>query len=177
MASTSPGRSHNNLIQNNEVRGNADEGIHIGTGSHNNRFAHNIVADNYRENLYLLGADGNAFVGNTFGGGGVNSAYIKDSSRNLFERNTFRGKPARIISGSRDNRFVDNAFAGAGLHFSLYKRDARYPYRNRIVGGSIRDAEPCVRFTSSRDNVIEERRVREVRAAPCAVNPRRARRR
>ena len=150
------GRSHNNIVQNNEVRGNADEGIHIGTGSRNNRFANNVVADNYRENLYLLGADGNAFVGNTLGGGGVNSLYLKDSSRNVFEGNRFRGKPARIIGGSRDNRFVDNAFAGATLHFTLYKRDARYPYRNRVVGGSITDADPCVRFTSARDNVIED---------------------
>ena len=150
------GRSRNNLVQNNEVRGNADEGIHIGTGSRDNRFANNVVADNYRENLYLLGADGNAFVGNTLGGGGVNSLYLKDSSRNRFEGNTFRGKPARIIGGSHDNRFVDNAFTGAGLHFTLYRRDARYPYRNRVVGGSITDADPCLRFTSSRENVIED---------------------
>jgi parallel beta-helix repeat protein len=149
------GRSHNNIVENNDVRGNADEGIHVGAGSHNNRFANNTVADNYRENLYVLGADGNVFVKNTLGGGGVNSLYFKDSSRNLFEGNTFRGKPARIIGASRDNRFVDNTFAGAGLHFTMYRRDARYPYRNLVVGGRIADVTPCVRFTNSRDNVVD----------------------
>ena len=169
------GRSRNNIVQNNEVRGNADEGIHIGTGSRDNRFANNVVADNYRENLYLLGADGNAFVGNTLGGGGVNSLYLKDSNRNLFEGNTFRGKPARIIGGSRDNRFVDNTFAGAGLHFTLYRRDARYPFRNRVVGGSIgrRPVHSLHEQPGQRDQGTSRS---ESARWPSAANRRRARR-
>ena len=63
------GGSHNNVLENNRVHGNADEGIHIGTGSHKNRFVGNTSADNYRENLYLLLANGNVFVRNTLGPG------------------------------------------------------------------------------------------------------------
>jgi parallel beta-helix repeat protein len=58
------------VLENNRVHGNADEGIHIGTGSYKNRFAGNTSADNYRENLYLLLANGNVFVRNTLGPGG-----------------------------------------------------------------------------------------------------------
>ena len=150
------GKSHNNLIENNQVRGSADEGIHIGAGSHQNRLVGNVVTDNYRENLYLLDANGNVFLRNTFGGGGVNSLYLKDSSRNLFEGNTFRGKPARVIGGAHDNQFVNNTFLEGGLHFTFHRRSARYPYKNRVSGGTISDAEACLRFTSSRDNVVED---------------------
>jgi parallel beta-helix repeat protein len=150
------GGSHDNLFESNRVRGNADEGIHIGAGSHRNQLVGNVVADNYRENLYLLGADRNAFMRNTFGGGGVNSLYLKDSVANRFEDNTFLGKTARVIGDARDNQFVNNTFTGAGLHFIFYKGSSRYPSKNRVAGGTITDAEECLRFTSSRDNVVED---------------------
>jgi parallel beta-helix repeat protein len=149
------GGSHNNVIEENRVRGNADEGIHIGSGSHKNRLVGNVIADNHRENLYVLGADGNVFVRNTVGGGGVNSLYLKDSSRNLFEGNTFLGKTGRVIGDARDNQFVNNTFSGAGLHFTFYKGSSRYPHKNRVAGGTITEAENCLRFTSSRDNVVD----------------------
>ena len=97
----------------------------------------NTSADNYRENLYLLLANGNVFVRNTLGPGGVNSLYLKDSGGNLFEGNTFRGNTARIVGDARDNQFVDNTFSGAGLHFQPYKGTARSPSNNRVTGGAI----------------------------------------
>jgi parallel beta-helix repeat protein len=149
------GASHNNILENNRVHGNADEGIHIGTGSHKNRFTGNTSADNYRENLYLLSADGNVFVRNTWGPGGVNSLYLKDSSGNLFDDNTFRGHTARIVGDARDNQFINNTFTGAALHFQPYKGTTRSPSNNRVTGGAITDTPECIRFTSSRGNVVD----------------------
>ena len=150
------GGSHNNVLENNRVHGNADEGIHIGTGSYKNRFAGNTSADNYRENLYLLLANSNVFVRNTLGPGGINSLYLKDSGGNRFEGNTFRGNTARIVGDARDNQFINNTFSGTGLHFQPYKGTARSPSNNRVTGGAITDARECIRFTSTRGNVVED---------------------
>lgn len=150
------GGSHDNVIENNRVHDNADEGIHIGTGSFKNRFAGNTSTNNHRENLYLLLANGNVFVRNTLGPGGINSLYLKDSIGNVFERNTFRGSTARIVGEARDNQFIDNTFSGAGLHFMPYKGTPRSPSNNRVAGGAITDARECIRFTSTRGNVVED---------------------
>jgi len=150
------GGSHDNVLENNRVQRNADEGIHIGTGSYKNRFAGNTSANNYRENLYLLLANRNVFVRNTLGPGGMNSLYLKDSGGNLFEGNTFRGNTARIVGDARDNQFINNTFSGAGLHFLPYKGTARSPSNNRVAGGAISDTGECVRFTSTRGNVVED---------------------
>ena len=166
------GGSHNNIFQANRVERNADEGIHVGTGSHKNRFVDNTSRDNHREALYLLAADGNVFIGNTLGGGGVNSLYLKDSSSNLFERNTFVARTARIIGTARDNRFIDNTFSGAGLHFAPYKGDpSRAPTNNVVIGGSITGTRECVRFTSSRGNVVADAAFGDCRTAVRAESP------
>lgn len=163
--------SHNNIFEGNQVEGNADEGIHVGTGSHKNRFVENVSRDNHREALYLLAADGNVFLRNTLGGG-VNSLYLKDSSGNLFEGNTFVGRTARIIGASRDNQFVDNSFSGAGLHFAPYKGNpARAPSNNRVTGGEITKAQDCLRFTSSRGNVVTDTTFADCRTAVRGESP------
>jgi len=148
------GASHDNVFEGNQVRGNADEGVHVGRGSHKNRLVGNVIADNYRENLYVLDADRGVFLRNTLGGGGVNSLYLKDSSFNHFEGNTFLGRTARIIGDAHDNVFVGNTFSGAGLHFLPYKGLARHPSNNRVTGGTITEAEDCLRFTSSSGNLV-----------------------
>jgi len=149
------GGSTNNILQGNTVQGNADEGIHIGRGSHRNRLTENVVTDNHRESLYLLAADGGVFLRNTLGGTGVNSLYLKDSSSNYFEGNAFVGKTARIIGDSHDNQFVGNTFSGAGLHIQSYKETPnRRPANNRVTGGVIKGPAECVRFTSTSGNVV-----------------------
>jgi parallel beta-helix repeat protein len=149
--------SANNLFEGNRVQGNADEGIHIGPGSHKNRLVANVLSDNHRENLYVLSADGGVFVRNTFGGGGINSLYLKDASGNRFEGNTFVGRTARVVGHARDNEFVNNTFSGTGLHFTAYKGDPRRaPGGNRVTGGSIAAPAECVRFTASGGNVIAD---------------------
>jgi parallel beta-helix repeat protein len=146
-----------NILEGNTVRRNADEGIHIGTGSHRNRFVANVVTDNYRENIYALAAHGGVFLRNTAGGRSVNSVYLKDSSDNHLEGNTFTSATARIIGDARDNRLVGNTFTGTGLHVQPYRGQAgRSPTGTRVTGGSITGADICLRFTSSRDSTVTD---------------------
>src|SRR5262249_14138572 len=146
------GASTDNLIEKNQVHGNADEGIHVGRGSNKNRLVANVSSDNYRENLYVLAAHSGVFQRNTLGGGGINSLYLKDSSFNRFEGNTFVGKTARIIGNARDNVFVGNTFSSAGVHFTEYKeKPPRHPTGNRVTGGGSSHAHEGIRFTNTTD--------------------------
>jgi parallel beta-helix repeat protein len=159
------GESKDNLLQGNTVQGNADEGIHVGRGSGGNKLTANVVTDNHRENLYVLAADGGVFLRNTLGGSGVNSLYLKDSSGNRFESNTFTAKTVRIIGDSHDNEFIGNTFSGAGVHFLPYAKDSRgqAPTNNRISGGVIQGVKECVRFTSTSGNVISDTTLKDCR--------------
>ena len=151
--------SKNNALQWNIVQRNADEGIHIGSGGHNNWLADNVVTDNYREDLYSLASNGGVFLGNTVGGPGTgnNSLYLKDSSFSYLERNTFLHKTARIVGDAHDNQFFNNTFSGAGLHFQYYRGvPNRAPTNNRVTGGSITGVQDCLRFTSSAGNVVTD---------------------
>ena len=64
------------------------------------------------------------------------------------------------MGDARDNQFTNNTFTGAGLHFQPYKGTARSPSNNRVTGGAITDAPECVRFTSTRGNVVDGHRAR-----------------
>ncbi len=150
------GGSTGNTLHGNSVRGNADEGVHIGLGSHGNRLTDNVLTDNFRENLYLLGANDGVFLRNTVGGTGSNSLYLKDSNGNLFEGNRFVSSPARVVGDSRQNHFVGNTFAESALEFRYYHADPpRRPADNRVTGGSISGKE-CLRFSSSSGNVVTD---------------------
>src|SRR5262245_2254327 len=149
------GASTDNVFTGNEIQRNADEGMHIGYGSHKNRLVGNMIHDNYRENLYVLGADGGTFLRNTAGGGGVNSVYVKDASGNRFEGNTFRDKTVHVVGDAHENEFIANTFSKSGIHFSEYKGPPpRSPAKNRVSGGSISGGHDCVRFSSVRGNVV-----------------------
>jgi parallel beta-helix repeat protein len=150
------GGSVDNLIEKNRVHQSADEGVHIGRGSHGNRVVGNEITDNHRESLYVLASDRGIFLGNTLGNSGVNSAYVKDASGNRFESNRFVGRPVRVIGAARDNLFARNTFAGASLHFQDYK-GGQSPSRNRVTGGTMTGGRDyCVRFTNSGDNTIAD---------------------
>jgi parallel beta-helix repeat protein len=150
------GGSTANTLQGNRVHDNADEGIHVGTGSHWNRLIDNHVYANFRENIYVLQADRGVFQRNTTLGG-RNSLFLKHSTFNRFESNSFRERPAVIRGDSHDNQFVNNDFIGAELHFQAFQEGARLtrPTRNRIDGGTIVEARPCVRFSGAFGNILK----------------------
>jgi len=155
---TPPVPSRDNIFVGNVVHDNADEGIHVGTGSTGNVFLHNTLVDNGREQINLLSADGNALIGNTLGGTGSNSLHLKHSTRTRLEGNAFRDRTVLVTGDSRDNVFVDNAFESATLHFrALDETPSRSPSANAVWGGSMAQGDPtdaCLRFTRARENAM-----------------------
>jgi parallel beta-helix repeat protein len=158
------GGSTDNLVENNRIQQSADEGVHIGAGSHGNRLVGNTITGNYRENLYVLGSDRGFFSRNTLGSRGSKSLYLKDSSGNRFEGNRFESGLAHVIGDSRDNLFTGNTFSGTGIRFQDYKGGAG-PRGNRIEGGTIGGGEVCVRFTNSGGNVVADTALGDCRTA------------
>ncbi len=145
-----------NRIEDNTVRENGDEGIHMGAGSGGNRVTGNVILGNAREQLYVLASHGNVFLGNRVGGGGASSLYLKDAHHNRFEGNTFTDRPVRITGSASENTFVENRLVDATLHFRAHPGPPpRAPGDNRVSGGVIRHRETCVRFTASRANVVD----------------------
>jgi len=107
--------SGHNVIQGNYVSGSADEGIHVGTGGSFNRIVANRITQSSREHLYVLGSDSVVIEGNTIGGDGSVTLYIKDSSNLRVVRNTFLNGPVRIVGNSRDICLSGNQLPGGFL--------------------------------------------------------------
>jgi parallel beta-helix repeat protein len=147
--------SSNNTFRGNSIHDNADEGIHFGSGSQGNTFTGNTVYNNTAENIYLLASHYNTLANNTTRGG-VNSLYVKDSSFNVIEGNTFRDRMLLVRGDSHDNELTGNQLIGTGIHFQVYTSATpyRHPYDNTVIGGSITGASNCLRFSSSWGNVV-----------------------
>jgi parallel beta-helix repeat protein len=166
--------SRDNLFQDNRIFHNADEGIHIGTGSHGNTLIGNQVSDNFRENIYVLHADRGVFRNNSMRGGGANSLFLKHGASNRFEHNTFADRPVTVRGDAHDNVFLDNEFSGAGIHFQAYEEKGALtrPTKNVVTGGKIRGAEWCLRFSNASGNIAKNiilDRCREVVASTAAA--------
>ena len=147
--------SSNNLFKGNRVHNNADEGIHSGSGNRNNTFEQNSIYNNLRENLYVLASDNNLFLNNILWGG-QDSIFIKDSSFNTIEGNTFRDGTVVVRADSHGNVFTDNDLINTGIHFQVYTKEnpLRHPHTNTMIGGKIDGASRCLRFSSSWNNII-----------------------
>jgi parallel beta-helix repeat protein len=150
--------ARNNLLQDNLIHNNADEGIHFGSGSGGNVFVGNTVYDNHIENIYFISSHNNTILNNTtrLGQTGV---YVKDSTGNVFQDNTFQDKIVHIRGDSYNNQFINNTLLNTGFHFQVYTSDTpfRYPHDNVVKGGRITNASGiCLRFSSSWDNVISD---------------------
>ncbi len=91
------GESIDNLIEKNRVQQSADEGVHIGRGSHGNRLVGNEITDSHRESLYVLASDRGLFLGNTLGGSGA-----QQRLRQGRERQPLREQPVRGPAGAGD---------------------------------------------------------------------------
>lgn len=145
-----------NGLQGNRVHDNADEGIHVGAGSDQNTLISNHVFANFRENLYVLRANGGVFQ-HIITHGGVNSLFLKHAVFNRFENNAFHDRTEALRGDSHGNQLVNNDFINAGLHFQAYKEGATLtrPTRNMVVGGTIVEAKPCVRFSGASGNLVK----------------------
>jgi parallel beta-helix repeat protein len=147
--------SSGNLFVGNAIHDNADEGIHLGSTTSANELRGNDVYANERENVYLLGTDGNVIAENRVWGG-RNSLFVKDSSANRIERNAIADATLVVRADSHDNDLAENHLTGTGVHFQLYTEEQPYrsPRDNAFRGGSIRDASTCIRFSSASANRI-----------------------
>lgn len=149
--------SKDNLLQENTVQGNADEGIHLGSGTGPNQLVGNVLFDNYREQLYVLASDGNTFTGNRAYGSGSNSLYLKDSRDNTLQGNTFKDRTARVTGDASGNVFLDNTFVNATLQFRVYEATPdRIPTGNAVSGGSMSHTGTCLRFTRTWGNTVTD---------------------
>lgn len=160
------GGSTENLFQENQVLHNADEGIHIGAGSHRNTFIGNLVSDSFRENLYVLRAQENVFRNNTLRQGGTNSLFVKHAAFNRFEHNTFSDSAAVVRGDAHENIFLQNDFVNAPLHFQAYREGGTltHPSKNAVTGGTLAGAKECLRFSGATGNVV-----RGVKFGRCAT--------
>ncbi len=151
-------RAQDNLFKGNFVHHNADEGIHVGTGSHGNTFLNNRIEDNGRENFYFLFADRGVLRENSMRGGGSASLFIKHSAFMQIEKNTFQDEPVILRGNSHDNVLVDNEILNAGLRFQPYEERGAwtYPSKNRVSGGKIRGASECLSFASTSENTVQD---------------------
>lgn len=147
-----------NLFKGNFVHHNADEGIHVGTGSHGNTFLNNRVEDNGRENFYFLFADKGVLRENSTRGGGAASVFIKHSAFLHLEKNTFHDKPVILRGNAHDNVLIDNEVLNAGIRFQPYEEQGSwtYPSKNLVSGGKISGASECLSFTSASENTVKD---------------------
>ncbi len=146
-----------NVIQGNLVIENADEGIHLGTGSAGNELTENTLWGNAREQIYMLGVTGTHLLRNSTGAPGSNSLYLKDSTDNYLEGNRFADRVAVVTGNAANNVFVANDFVGAGLQLRVYEASPdRIPTDNVVVGGSITNANTCLRFRRAARNTAAD---------------------
>jgi len=149
-------RALENTVMECTVRGNADEGIHVGTDSDGNALISNEAYDNGRENFYVLSADRTQIVSNRAGGKVSTNLYLKHANGSRVAENRFDGRPVVVRGKATENLLVANVFGG-GLAFRAYPEwgaSAARPSRNIVRGGELAGA-PCLAFIDASDNRIE----------------------
>jgi parallel beta-helix repeat protein len=151
------GRSRECTVMECVVRDNADEGIHVGTGSDDNALLDNEVYDNGRENLYVLSAHRTQIVSNRAGGKVSANLYLKHANGARITENRFEDRPVVVRGSASANVFTDNVFGG-GLAFRAYpdwSEAATRPSRNVVRGGELGGGSVCLAFMDAVDNRVE----------------------
>ncbi len=149
--------SQNNTFDTVTISSPGDEGLH-GSGSSGLTVTGSTFAEAANENLYLLSCDGGTYTGNTFGPAGStpgsNSAYVKDSSNNVFTNNTFRNKVLTLIGASNANSITGGS-ATAGIRLEQYEQVAgdqssyRFPENNSFTNVAISATSDCLRVENA----------------------------
>lgn len=147
-----------NLFQSNFIHHNADEGVHVGTGSHGNLFLENRIEGSGRENVYFLRADRGVLQKNQIRGGGSNSVFVKHSSFLRLEQNVLHDKPTTFRGDAHDNLLIDNTFIRAGIFFQAYEENGvvSSPTKNEVRGGTMSAAKECVKFANASGNIVRD---------------------
>lgn len=143
-----------NVLEEVRVHHNADEGIHVGSGSDRNRLVGVQAYANERENVYFLSNRGNRLEGSTLraSGAGHAAVYVKNTSDLTLTRNRIEDGPVHIRGLSRDVRLVENDLSGGGVVVQPY--DGARPARVEVRGGTIEGPSVCVRVDAGEDVVL-----------------------
>lgn len=143
-----------NRIEQNLVRDNRDEGIHIGPGSDANEILDNEIRYSKRENLYLLDTDRNLVARNVVHHSRNGAIYVKHSDDNRFVDNHVRDRPLQVRGDSSGNVFEGNLLKGDGYLFQAYEEATgwTYPHGNTMKDDRIRKTDFCFRFFGAYDN-------------------------
>jgi len=155
------GGASRNVLERVQVFRNADEGIHLGSGAHENRIVDSEIHDNGRENVYFLRNHGNVLARSTLRGADSAAVYVKHAARSVLEGNTIVGAPIHLRGDTRDTRIVDNVLRDAGVVLQRYRdKDAkiglRAPVSTTIRGGRIVAEGACVRVEGATGTVVED---------------------
>src|SRR5262249_11022363 len=103
--------SYHNRIYRTTVTDNADEGIHLGSGTHSNVLDRVVISGSGKENLYFLKTSKNIVIDSQVVGMKGLGLYLKNSTENFFKGNSFN-KSFHIIGESHDNFFGGTKIRG-----------------------------------------------------------------
>jgi hypothetical protein len=155
--------SSRNVLERVQVFGNADEGIHVGSGAHENRIVDSEVYDNSRENVYFLRNHGNVLARSRLVSRDPRSAsvYIKHAARTLLEGNRIEGAPIHLRGATRDTQLIDNVLSDADVVLQRYtdkdpKLGTGAPATTLLRGGRISAAAVCVRVEGATATTIDK---------------------
>lgn len=154
--------STNNIVEANEIQGNLDAGIYLGSGSSYNKFYQNNVYGNGYKNIALTGAVGNDFSQNTLSGS-RRGLELKNSTGNKFVENRIQDAPVVLVGQSTGNKFLENKLVGTNLKFAGFnpQNPVTFPSANRFEGGKITNpAGSCLEFHSAFSNKIRDVKLR-----------------
>jgi parallel beta-helix repeat protein len=169
------GGSAGNLIQQNIIYNNSDEGVHIsgpGDGNSSNQITGNTVDNNDAEGIYLLNSNNNQIRNNTIQNHGTAGIYIKNSRNNRFSGNTVTNDPVQLVSGSTENTFDHDTIIGNRIKFDSASGNTIQAMSIREQGGRPSNAYDLTR--SSNNTITDSEAIDPeeyaIRAADSSVN-------
>src|SRR5690606_38538356 len=150
-----------NVVSRARVHDNADEGIHLGAHSRDNRIVDSEIWNNYRENVYFLANEGGRLERSRLHspGQGAANVYVKFSRNVVLEKNRIEGGTVQLRGATTGTRLVDDVLTDASVVFQEQK-DRRFgagrPTDTTISGGRIRVDGACLRLEQGSEIVLEK---------------------
>lgn len=148
--------SQANTVERNNIHDNRDEGIHVGTGAHDNVLRENTFKKNKKEAIYILRSHRCDVTDNTISAGDQAGVFVKHSRNTYVAGNWIYGR-MHVRGASSDNLFEDNHLRGNGYFFEAFEEPAGvwgYPHDNTVTGGLVENTRACLRFAGAYDNTV-----------------------
>ncbi len=150
--------SEGHRITANRVRDSSRAGIRVGAGAKAVTLEGNSVDGAGDTGIAIAGCRACVVHGNSVERAGRSGLDVKDSVAGDLRGNTISGSMLRIRGRSERNVLEENRLVGASYLFAALgdtgARGRRIPAQNRVVGGSVLQANVCFRFRGARDNEV-----------------------